>query len=245
MNDPWTDRLSEYLDGHLSADEAEAIRVHVEGCRECSTTLEELASVVRAAHNVVDRPPPRDLWPVIARGLRAQETDVLSLADRRNAIQATARMGGRARWQVRLSVPQLVAAGLALVLFSGGGVWMVGRGAPAAGSPAAMDVPLPEADGERVPASLAESPAGPDLSTFAAEVEALEEVLGQYRDRLDPRTIRVLEKNLAVIDRAIEDSRRALEVDPGNPYVLEHLNGSMQRKLAFLRETARLAERAS
>ena len=62
----------------------------------------------------------------------------------------------------------------------------------------------------------------------------------QGRDRLDPRTYEVLERNLRTIDRAIDEARRALEADPGNVYLNNHLAGARQRKLALLRRATAL-----
>ena len=53
---------------------------------------------------------------------------------------------------------------------------------------------------------------------------------------------RVLERNLAVIEQAIEDSRLALEQDPGNEFLAAHLERVYERKVEYLREAARVAE---
>jgi hypothetical protein len=75
----------------------------------------------------------------------------------------------------------------------------------------------------------------PDL---AVELASLEAVLEQARSRLAPNTVRILEKNLGVIERAIQESRRALEVDPGNEYLRQHLDRAYRDKADFLREVA-------
>jgi len=70
------------------------------------------------------------------------------------------------------------------------------------------------------------------------EVARLEEMLDRNRDQLDPETTRVLEKNLSVIDRAIQESVRALEADPGNRFLESHLARSMEIRANYLREAA-------
>jgi hypothetical protein len=50
----------------------------------------------------------------------------------------------------------------------------------------------------------------------------------------------VLEENLATIDLAIEQCRRALEADPANAYLTSHLASARQRKLALLRRATAL-----
>ncbi len=62
------------------------------------------------------------------------------------------------------------------------------------------------------------------------------------RGRLEPNTVRILEKNLGVIERAIDESRRALAVDPGNAFLREHLDRTYREKLDYLREAAGIAD---
>ena len=52
---------------------------------------------------------------------------------------------------------------------------------------------------------------------------------------------RGIEQNLAVIDRAIADARRALAADPGNPYLSTYLAHTMRRKIDLLRQAATIA----
>ena len=47
---------------------------------------------------------------------------------------------------------------------------------------------------------------------LSAELQELEVLMAGVSESLDPETVRVLQKNLGVIERAIEDSRQA----PGN-----------------------------
>ncbi|HEY7058332.1 MAG TPA: hypothetical protein VH458_17495, partial [Vicinamibacterales bacterium] len=58
--------------------------------------------------------------------------------------------------------------------------------------------------------------------------------------QLDPETVRILEANLQAIDQAIDQSRRALEADPANIYLYNHLAEARQRKLALLRRASAL-----
>ena len=235
MKHEWTDRLSEYLDGHLAEDEAARVERHIEGCAECSATLEQLRAVVQRARQLTDTAPSRDLWHGIRDGIASEAgaREVIDLASRR---EVGARSAGRR--VVRLTVPQLVAAGLALALASGTGAWFFGPAPPPAPGSAASEsglaVPaLRTAAGE--PSSGAPRPAD---GTQTGELAELEELLDRHRAELAPHTVRILEKNLAAIDRAIEDSRRALAVDPGNAFLEGHLERARQRKLEYLRDAS-------
>src|SRR5207253_8982692 len=61
MNDQWTARLSEYLDGEVTPAEQTALEAHLASCDACRTTLEELRRVVTNARALDDRPPTADL----------------------------------------------------------------------------------------------------------------------------------------------------------------------------------------
>ena len=73
----------------------------------------------------------------------------------------------------------------------------------------------------------------------------LQQTLDAGRSKLDADTISVLEQNLLSIDRAIEQCRRALEADPANPYLSEHLVAVKKRKLALLRRATAMTDGAS
>jgi hypothetical protein len=68
----------------------------------------------------------------------------------------------------------------------------------------------------------------------------LVQALQAGRGDLDPATVRVLEANLAAIDKAIAECREALNADPANVYLNGHLADARQRKLALLRRATAL-----
>ncbi|HEX5575738.1 MAG TPA: zf-HC2 domain-containing protein, partial [Gemmatimonadales bacterium] len=125
MNDRWTDRLSEYLDGELPENERIALEAHLSECGQCSAVLEDLRRVVRQAQTLTPLQPEDDLWPAIARRIGATPRAGSGIVDLK-ARRATIR-----RWT--FSLPQLAAAGLALMTLSGGAVWLLNQPAkPAA-----------------------------------------------------------------------------------------------------------------
>jgi hypothetical protein len=76
--------------------------------------------------------------------------------------------------------------------------------------------------------------------SYASAVADLEQVLANGRGQLDTTTVRVIEQNLAAIDRAIAQAQRALNADPANLYLNTHLAETMRRKLDLLRQAAAL-----
>ena len=129
MSDRWTDRLSEYLDGELAADEARELEAHLEACAECRETVADLRRIVGGAAALRDREPATELWAEIEQRIRREPPDVrvVSLFDAK-----------RERRRVSFSVPQLLAAGLVLALASAGSVWLALRGPDAVRGPVAV-----------------------------------------------------------------------------------------------------------
>jgi anti-sigma factor RsiW len=216
MNDQWTDRLSEYLDGELAAPERAALETHLATCDPCRTTLDELRRVVAKARALDDRAPVADLWPAVA-----------------TRIGLSARVKARpfAR-RVSFTVPQLAAAAVVLMLLSGGAAWRIMRRGAVPTEPVQV--------AGRAPA-LVSAAMYPGDPRYAAQVADLERAVERGRGRLDTATVRVIERNLRIIDRAIRNAQSALAGDPANSYLNMHLAQEMRRKLELLRQAATLA----
>jgi hypothetical protein len=84
-----------------------------------------------------------------------------------------------------------------------------------------------------------------ELQGVAAEVAGLEEILARHREEIGPATVQLLERNLQVMDRAIRESHEALQADPGNAFLEEHLTRAFQAKAEYLRETTALMAAAT
>jgi anti-sigma factor RsiW len=232
MHDPWTERLSEYLDGELSSAERAALERHLAACPACTAVLAELEQVAARARTLAPKPPGADLWPGISARIEAA-------AGHTGTVRPI-------RHRRTFSFPQLAAAALAAAVASGGLAWWwaVDRtAAVAAGTLANQSAPAPAPPTQPVsgvrPAALAAEP------KYDAAVADLERVLARSRGTLDPKTVKIVEQNLARIDQAIADARRALAADPNNPYLNAHLARTMRWKIDLLREAAGLAVRQS
>jgi len=226
--DAFTDRLSEYLDGELSPAERAAVDAHLVICPECRSTLEALQDVVSGARSLWDSPPARELWSgIAARIAPGGRASTRVLSPFRRAISS----------RLSFTLPQLAAASLALMVLSGTLVWMAKSGDPRVDFEPISAQSEPRAN---VPAIVPANFADPRYDEAVAD---LERTLEAGRTRLDPGTVRVLEENLAAIDRAIEQCRQALATDPVNIYLNTHLADARQRKLTLLRRATALAGR--
>jgi anti-sigma factor RsiW len=221
--DLFTDRLSDYLDGEdLSAAERTAVEAHLATCGACRTTLAELREVARRASSLPDAAPPVDLWAGVASRLTATSPVVPFARPQHRRFSFT--------------LPQLVAAGLALMVLSGGLVWLARLGDPRTSIPPAVA----QVEHEEVPEASQSRVAFADTQ-YDQAVADLEKTLDAGRGRLDAETVRILEDNLRTIDQAIEQSRKALRADPANVYLNNHFAASRHRKLALLRRASALA----
>lgn len=218
MNDQWTDLLSEYVDGELAAGERAALEAHLTTCAECRATLDELRRVVSRAKSLEARPPKADLWSGIHARLTPGRRPAGSPLGRpgvsRDAIARSRRFS--------FNVPQLIAASIALVLLSAGGMWV------------ALNQPPTARDAQFTPRLVW-------TGRTDAAIADLQDALTRNESRLDTATVRVVRENLALIDRAISQARSALDADPGNAYLNLHLADTMRRKLELLRRINAIA----
>jgi tetratricopeptide (TPR) repeat protein len=224
-HDAVIDRLSEYLDGEdMSTAERAAVDTHLAVCAECRTTLDELRAVASFARQLPDSGPSTELWP--------------GVMDR---IETTSRVVSFARTPQRrftFTLPQLVAASLALMVLSGGMVWIARSGNPSASLPSVVALIAPTTNDSDTPAF---APATFADTYYDQAVADLEKTLADGRNRLDPETVRIIEENLLSMDQAIEQSKKALRADPANVYLNNHFAAYRNRKLALLRRATALA----
>jgi anti-sigma factor RsiW len=230
----WAGQLSDFLDGGLQDDRRREMERHLAECGECRTILAELDEIRDAAGRLDSPPPQRDLWPGIAAVIRSGRS---RLPSRAKVIELPTALRDRGPASVRglfLTVPQMAAAAVVLVVTSVVLTWAAGPGVGTRdiGSP----VPTRGA-----PVSMVAEVAAPPADLIQ-ELTALESVLTEARGRLDAGTLRILEKNLQVIERAIQDSKQALAVDPGNAFLRDHLEATYREKADYLREARDLME---
>lgn len=213
-------RLDDYLDDLLSGAAREEVEAHLRNCPECEAEvrrhrelLARLASLPRAIS------PGVDLRPEIHARILSEERSAAS-AERSRALHA-------------LRYPLAAAAVLLVVLSSSLTLWT-------------SDF-LRRVDGPAAPPP-AESASRAALAEFrdqemdyARATDDLQRALREQRDRLDPATVALVERNLRVIDRAIAESRAALQADPDSRTLQQLVLSTYERKLDVLRRAAALS----
>ena len=247
VHEEWTDRLSDYLDGELPADEQRAVDAHLRSCASCAAVLNDLKRVVARAGAVQARPPQSDLWAGIAARLEPGAASPASVVP----------FAVRSARRVTFTLPQLAAAAALLIAVSGGIAWQAAEQIGAVHAPAgtaSISVAQTGADPRRGSSDDQASGGGNGAADFArvenvsmadaqydAAVADLEKALKAGRGHLDASTIAIVEHNLQIIDQAINQAREALESDPANSYLSSHLVEARRRKLDLLRRATALA----
>ena len=222
--------LARDLEGELSLDERRSAEAHLIDCGRCSALRAELLGIAAAARELPLISPSRDLWDGIAARIDAP---VLTLPAR----TATAATGRRFR---------MLAAAAALVVATAGTTYVITRAT--LGSNEAQLAATPDELGPRSGDSagfpgvryVADTGVSDADAAFDREVVQLRALLEQRRPNLDSATVAVLERNLQIIDRAIAESRAALEKDPGSVLLNRQLHNALGKKVQVLRTAALL-----
>ena len=229
MHNDIINQLSAYLDGELSGEERARVDAHVATCAACRVVLDDLKAIVVTAPYYEGEAPKRDLWAGIRQGISEQKEVPLarspSLVARR-----------------QFSLGQLIAASVAFAAVVGGGVYVAVRPSPAAESPSPVAQSPSPTEPDAVNIANSRARAG---EVYDAAVGDLERVLAEGKDQLEPKTLKVIEENLRIIDRAIAEARSAIAADPANAYLRSQVAANMRRKLDILRQATDVIRAAS
>jgi len=218
-------RAADIVDGDVAPALRPDIDAHLASCAACRATIADLQRIAQTAATLGHVAPPTTTWHRVAARLQA-DPDFRRTATpaRRPHVLATPGWA----W---------VAAAAVLVLFVGGGLWVLRESVPAGShaAGAAAGNAAAESPVESVEAELQLA-----ADHYEKAISALERAANQADSPLDPEVTATLRKNLEVIDKAIADSRGALRSEPENRVAQESLLDAFRRKLALLQDTVAL-----
>jgi hypothetical protein len=252
------ERLSDWLDNDIDTATRGMLERHVVACARCTALVSDLALIRREAAALPELTPSRDLWPAIEARIQAP---VIPLEQQRVARSASGNGRIRQAWWLGAAAAGLVAvtAGVTYYVTKPVQPGTIASVTPAvvptpdssgsleiAQPPAvasAVDQPAPQQEERRLASTPVRAP-NAEQSEYARDVEQLRTIVRQRRTELDSTTIAVLEKNLELIDRAIAESRAALERDPASDFLADQLARAMTKKVAILRTVALLPARS-
>jgi hypothetical protein len=247
-----------------------AARLHLEGCAECRALYDDLTGLRTMAAALPPITPSRDLWAGIQARIR---TPVVPLVEgmevrrpRRQISLRSAAIAAAALALVNAGVsytfmnrpqPAPAVASEPSVPAPTAMRTAVGQDMMALPLRAVSVAPA----GPRRP-TIVLAANGPDLAqgepdqplqqprrreaakaVYDREIVRLRAIVDSGRHRLDPATAALLDRNMRIIDTAIEQVNQALARDSSSAFLIESLNNAYQTKVKLLRIAAAAANR--
>ena len=210
--------LNDYVDDTLGRAERADVERHLTACAECRSTVEDLRELRRRVSSLLPLEPPAGVWRRIERTLRSA------------GLEPRGGEGAKAAPYVRSRIAIALAAAALLVLATIVGVRFVTKGRSGPATTAALP-----ADAQAIASELALAE-----EHYQKAINGLEQIANAEKGALDPRTAATLQKNLAVIDQAITESRAALATQPNNEPAQQSLLESFKTKVGLLQDTVAL-----
>jgi hypothetical protein len=260
--------LPDYLEGTLDDSVRAPVEMHLRECVRCAGLVRDLENIQRDAAALPDLAPSRDLWEGIEARIAAPVIPLAARPERRRSF-APAWMGVAAAALVistagitytlteRSLAPRQDAAVAQADPTARQVDPQIDSGSGRLPSATNTVATAPDQDqenstnvravaiGPRVatPASLASRPENSSLQpevVYGKEIATLQQIISQRKTLLDSSTVVIIEKNLRIIDDAIEQSRAALAKDPASRLLSEQLTHALDKKVELLRTAARL-----
>jgi hypothetical protein len=254
-------RLADYLEGDVSPAERIALDAHVDSCERCGALVHDLRAISATAAALPPIEPPAHVWEGVRSRIGA---DVVSIDTRRRRWMPMLR--GLAAAVVLVVASSSVTYMMTRPDGATGAATTASTGAPIdepGVEQAPDDVELVDADtvtdadagSDRRLASVGagdgifpNTPAAPEdraplrvgSTTYEDEISKLRTVLRSRNADLDRKTVKTIERSLAVIDTAIAQARSALATDPGSRFLNKELTDALDKKVRLLRTAAML-----
>jgi hypothetical protein len=200
--------LSDYVDRTLNRDEQAMVARHLETCDTCRAFVDDLREIARAASSLDTAVPPGRVWTRIEQDLRRDPAP------------------GRPRglspgWTWLAAAAVLVLAVYIGVRFTPSTATGGGQESDAAVAAAEIEAEL----------QLAEQ-------HYLKAISGLERIASEGdQDAFGAETAATLQKNLAVINQAIDESRAAVRAEPASERAQYSLIENFRTKLALLQDT--------
>ena len=232
LHTTYRESIQELIDGTIGAIRRAELERHLADCAECRTFLADMEAIRKATDSLDPLEPPDGVWLQIAGRLRQE-----------GRVQAPpAPMPSRAP---RYAVLAIAAS---LVLAVGVAIGLLVTQSRHAGSPVPATASAPAAPGtpaETVDVGSVESEFRLAEQHYQNAIAKLEQAakLDQAAsdpNAIDPQTAATLQKNLKVIDQAIEESRSALRSEPQSAPARDSLFDALKRKVILLQDTIAL-----
>ena len=247
--------LNEYADGSLDPRERPGVEQHLTTCAACRRVVDDLREILRATGELEVREPPVRAWSRLeravtlerehathtprksfgARGIQPSGSDASLDARLRGSGSNGSRSSGS---RFRVSGAARLAATAALVLTTVVGLRYVPSRGPDATSSGTQGA-TPSISGADAAQSI-ETELRQAEAHYENAIRGLEAIANSERRDLDPRTAATLQKNLAIIDQAISESRAAVRSQPSSEPAQQSLIDGFKTKIGLLQDTVAL-----
>jgi anti-sigma factor RsiW len=209
---PKEDVINGYVEDALAPAERLEVERHLESCENCRQLAADLAEIRRVASSLEMRQPPAQAWDRIEAAIKGSNSRSLL-------------------W---------LAAAAALVIATVVGVRFATR-TPAPTPRSAQSTPAePASASGSMSAEAVEAELRAAEAHYEKAIKGLEQIATAEKSALDPNTAATLQKNLAVIDQAISESRAAVRSQPASEPAVTSLMDNFKTKLALLQDTVAL-----
>jgi len=217
------DQITDYIDEALAADERAAVERHLAQCVECRRLIEDFREIRRVAGSLDLREPPARAWARLERAIALE---------RKNDAEPP-----RPRSSIRQWLAFTAAAAVLVVATAASLRYLMNDRRPTASSATAA---AGDAAQDRASAAAVEAELRAAEEHYDKAIKGLEQIASAEQGALDANTAATLQKNLAVIDQAINESRAAVVAQPASEPARESLLESFRTKLALLQDTVAL-----
>lgn len=234
------DLLSDFFDGALSTDDSRKLNAHLEECLSCVGARDDLDSILsfcRDCRGEYEAPPnEKAMWLRIRNII---ESDPVAVAASSSPATSTTRReswwAGLMNRSWELSLPQLSAAITAIAIaVSLATAFSIQRMQNFGNQPARQDESASNARKSNAPVAMLT--VDDRVRNRQVEIDFWNQRIKQQMLRWSPQTRQSFERNLAVINQAVSDSRNQLIANPHDEVSEEMLNSALNEKMQLLKE---------
>lgn len=234
--------LSDFLDGALPDEDHILMSAHMEECLDCFHVRKELDDIVsfcRDSRGQYDAPPnERALWLRIRNTIESDQPRTLTAAAATSSSSSSARSRFRwwSRWMDRqweLTLPQLAAAvSVIIIAVALGTAFSLQQ---MKNSPQ-LDMQASSQSGAPSSARALASDVDDRVRRQQVSIDYWYERVSERKRRWNPQMREAFDRNLSVLDQAVEDSRQRLKTNPHDEISEEMLNAALNDKMELLKE---------
>jgi type II secretory pathway pseudopilin PulG len=229
------DLISDFLDGALNQEDQSTLHLHLEECLGCADVRNDLQSIVgfcRTQRGEYSAPPnEKALWQRIRNVIEAENSPVHAAQPAPAGGNSWTNWIGRT-WE--LSFPQLAASAAAIVLVVSLST-AVGLRRWQSGQSTAVTTSQDDTNLSVAAANLRSR-----ISQQQQAINYWNQRVEFNKARWSPQMRETFDRNLKVIDEAVNTSFDALSHNPHDEVSEEMLNTALNEKLSLLREFAEL-----